>query len=255
MSFGEKLKEYREYRNMTQEQLANKIGVAKSTIAGYEAGNRTPDVAKIKKLAAALGITGDDLLETNTIKRASSVSEEAMQMAETYDKLDIWGKRSVWQLAQNELARVQDESRFWDSIQEEPEEKVIPLFLSAPAAGMAAPIVGEDYDDYTLSKEDPQGALFAVRVSGDSMEPHFPDGSMVFCNKDPLQDGDIGVFSVDGDAVIKQYHYDRFMGITYLFSLNRKRDDADIVITRNSGRSLTCLGRVITNRRFDVPGR
>lgn len=188
-------------------------------------------------------------------EKASSVSEEAMHMAETYDQLDKWGKRSVWQLAQNELDRMQDESRFWDSIQEEKEEKIIPLFLSAPAAGMASPIMGSDYDDYTLRKEDPQGALFAVRVSGDSMEPHFPDGSMVFCNKDPLRDGDIGVFSVDGEAVIKQYHYDRFMGITYLFSLNRKRDDADIVITRSSGRSLACLGRVITERRFDVPGR
>ena len=31
----------------------------------------------------------------------------------------------------------------------------------------------------------------------------------------------------------------------YLFSLNRRRADADVVLTRSSGRSLTCFGRVI----------
>lgn len=252
MSFGEKLKEYREYKSMTQEQLANKIGVAKSTIAGYEKGNRTPDVKKIKKLADALGITGDDLLETNTIKRASSMSEEAKQLGETYDRLDQWGKRLVWNTAQHELARTQDESRFVSMVEEEKPQKVIPIFLSAPAAGLAAPIVGEDYDDYVLQPEDPQGALFAVRVSGDSMEPYFPDGSIVFCNKDPMRGGDIGVFSVDGESLIKQYYRDP-LGMVYLFSLNRSRSDADVVLTRDCGRSLVCLGRVITNRRFDLP--
>jgi hypothetical protein len=58
---------------------------------------------------------------------------------------------------------------------------------------------------------------------------------------------------VDGATVIKQYHYEPFMGITYLFSLNRKRDDADVVITPNSGRSLFCQGRVMTKRRFPIP--
>lgn len=252
MSFAEKLREYREYRSMTQEQLAKRIGVAKSTIAGYESGNRTPDVAKIKKIASALGITGDDLLETEKIKRASSMSEEARQLGEIYDRLDRWGKRLVWNTAQHEFARTQDETRFMDRVEEDKPKKVIPLFLSAPAAGLAAPIMGEDYDEYTMQENDPQGALFAVRVSGDSMEPYFQDGSIVFCNKDPMRGGDIGVFSVDGDSVIKQYYRDP-IGMVYLFSLNRARSDADIVITRDSGRSLVCLGCVITNRRFDLP--
>ena len=254
MSFGAKLREYREYRGLTQEQLAKAIGVAKSTIAGYENGNRTPDVSKIKKLAAALGITGDDLLETNRKEKASPYSEEAKQLAETYMQLDQWGRRLLRNTAQHELSRCQDEQRFIKETEEEPEEKVIPLYLSAPAAGFAAPIMGEDYDEYTLQQNDPQGALFAVKVSGDSMEPYFPDGSTVFCNKDPLRDGDIGVFAVDGESVIKQYHYDRYMGITYLFSLNRARSEADVVITSNSGRSLACLGRVITDKRFSLPG-
>ena len=71
---------------------------------------------------------------------------------------------------------------------------------------------------------------------------------------DPLADGDIGVFCVDGESYIKQYHYDRMLGMTYLFSLNRKRSNMDIVLPSNTGRSLACLGRVITKRKYPVPG-
>ena len=88
------------------------------------------------------------------------------------------------------------------------------------------------------------GAELAVRIQGDSMEPQIADGSVVYVNHDPLRSGDVGIFCVDGDMVCKQYYKDP-MGIVYLFSLNRKRADADVVFSRGSGRSLTCFGRVM----------
>lgn len=253
MTFGERLKQFREGCGYTQEELAEMVGVAKTTITGYEKGNRKPDVSKIKKLAQALGITGDQLLGTGfETEKAPLYSSEAMRLAKDYDSLDHWGKQAVRQLTDNELARMQDDSQFRMAEELEQDEE-IPLFLSAPAAGMASPIMGTDYDMYKVQPQDPQGAVFAVRVGGNSMEPYFPDGSIAFCTKDPMQDGEIGVFAIDGDAVIKQYHYDYQLGITYLFSLNRKRSDADVVITRSSGRTLVCLGRVIS-RRYPLPG-
>lgn len=86
------------------------------------------------------------------------------------------------------------------------------------------------------------------------MEPDFKDGDIVFVNHDEMRDGDIGVFCVDGATVIKQWHYDRMLGMTYLFSLNRKRNDADVVITPSSGRSVVWQGRVITKKRYSLPG-
>lgn len=65
MSFGERLRLARKAMGLTQEQLAVQIGVAKSTLTGYEKGNREPDVEKIKALANALGISGDELLGTD----------------------------------------------------------------------------------------------------------------------------------------------------------------------------------------------
>ena len=44
MSLNDRIKEARLRNGMTQEQLADKIGVAKSTLTGYEKGNREPNI-------------------------------------------------------------------------------------------------------------------------------------------------------------------------------------------------------------------
>lgn len=113
MTFGERLKEFRESCGYTQEELAEMVGVAKTTITGYEKGNRKPDVPKIKKLAHALGITGDQLLGTGLdINKAPLYSSEAMRLAKDYDGLDRWGKQALRQVADVEMARMEDEERF-----------------------------------------------------------------------------------------------------------------------------------------------
>ena len=183
-------------------------------------------------------------------KKAPLYSSEAMDIARRYSDLDIYGKDTIRAVMETEENRIKEQTEL-DAPPAAP--KIIPLFWSASAAGIASPILGEVFDNYELKEEDPQGAMFAIKVQGDSMEPYFPDGSIAFCNKDPLQDGDIGVFVVDTGSVIKQYHYDRFMGMTYLFSLNRNRSDADVVIPRSTGQTLVCQGRVITRRRYTLP--
>jgi len=208
-----------------------------------------------KAIIQLVEIALDDLQKKGMLKRTPPRDAEADGIARAYSKLDRWGQGLVRDVIGHEQARMADETRFLaDTAQPEEEPRVIPLFWSAPAAGIAAPIFGEDFDNYELKAGDPQGAMFAVKVGGDSMEPWFPNGSIAFCNKDPLRDGDIGVFAINGDSVIKQYHYDPVLGMTYLFSLNRERRDADVLITRSSGQTLTCLGRVITKRHFPVPG-
>ncbi len=73
MGFGDRLREARLNKGLTQEQLAKEIGVAKSTLTGYEKGNREPDVFKIKKIIEVLGIEAEFLFD---IKNSPPVSEE-----------------------------------------------------------------------------------------------------------------------------------------------------------------------------------
>lgn len=197
-----------------------------------------------------LASSNTSLSKTN--KKAPSVSDEAMRMAHDYDKLDSWGRQAVRDLTDTELARMEDEARFMNSAAMEDEPKVINLYAEPAAAGIAVPTMGVDFELYALKPDDPQGAAFAVRLQGDSMEPYFPDGSIVFVNHDAMVNGDIGIFCVDSGTVCKQYYRDP-LGVVYLFSLNRNRSDADVVIPPSSNRTLICQGRVITKRHFPIP--
>ena len=63
MLFGEKLKTLRTSRNMSQKQLAERIGIAKSVISFYESGDRFPSYDVLIKIAAIFNTSTDYLLD------------------------------------------------------------------------------------------------------------------------------------------------------------------------------------------------
>ena len=62
VSFGERLKAVREARGYTYRGLANKAGIAKSTIYFYETKGYMPNVTTLELLCKALNISASDLL-------------------------------------------------------------------------------------------------------------------------------------------------------------------------------------------------
>lgn len=103
----------------------------------------------------------------------------------------------------------------------------------------------------------PDGADFGVRVSGDSMEPMYHDGQIVWvkqCSK--LNPGEVGIFIYDGEGFIKVYNeqvpdqtyaeeYTDSYGSLYLqpvlVSLNDKYPDRVI----SSGKPFMTVGKVL----------
>ena len=59
---GDNLMELRKYHAMSQEELAERIGVSIQTLSKYETGESLPDIEKCKALADVFGITVDDLI-------------------------------------------------------------------------------------------------------------------------------------------------------------------------------------------------
>lgn len=57
----EGIKQKREALNITQKQLADRMGVERSTVAKWEAGAAFPAAAKLPKLAEVLGCTVSEL--------------------------------------------------------------------------------------------------------------------------------------------------------------------------------------------------
>ncbi|MBU5430663.1 helix-turn-helix domain-containing protein [Kineothrix sp. MSJ-39] len=60
---GENLVELRKYHNMSQEELADRIGVSRQTLSKYETGESLPDIEKSQALAEVFGVSLDDLVK------------------------------------------------------------------------------------------------------------------------------------------------------------------------------------------------
>ncbi|EOB4310352.1 helix-turn-helix domain-containing protein [Listeria monocytogenes] len=56
------LKKLRENENLTQNQLASKIGITRDTLANYETGRREPDFTTLKNIASYFEVSTDYLL-------------------------------------------------------------------------------------------------------------------------------------------------------------------------------------------------
>ena len=59
----QKLRDARENANLTQEALANLIGVKRAVISKYENGMIEPSVSQLKRIATALNVSVSYLLE------------------------------------------------------------------------------------------------------------------------------------------------------------------------------------------------
>ena len=84
MGFPEQLRKARKKIGYTQQEVAELMGITKSTYCGYEIGKRQPDVAKIKMISKILNTSGDYLFETGFEKEKSKNSDTRIQSIINY---------------------------------------------------------------------------------------------------------------------------------------------------------------------------
>ena len=112
MLFKDRLREARVSRGMTQAELAERIGVVKSTVAGYETGRSEPNMEKFAQIMSVLNIDANSLLRdemAGEYAQAGNISFEAMRLAEQFDRLDEHGKRMLSLVAEAERERMEKE--------------------------------------------------------------------------------------------------------------------------------------------------
>lgn len=217
---GEKIKQYRLANGWTQQELGTKIGISKNAIGNYEKGFRSPKKNTMFDLAKAFSISIDDLFPPVQKDSASDIQT-------IYDQLEPPGQSKVITYA--EKLRDEQEKRR-EAKKNEVSEKIVQLY-------------GYDYYDHATSAGTGQylnevrveqielpidvDADFVIPIKGDSMEPDYYDGDLVFIQTSvDLNDGVIGVFNYNGEAYIKQLVIDTEQA--YLHSLNPDYKDMPI---------------------------
>lgn len=69
MKFSDKLAKQRKDNNLSQEQLADRLGVSRQAVSKWESGSSYPDMDKMIKMCKILNCTLEDLLDDGTISK------------------------------------------------------------------------------------------------------------------------------------------------------------------------------------------
>ena len=249
MKMTEKLDRLMELRGINKAELSRRTGIPYTTIASlYDKGYENIKLANLVKLSRFFGVSLEFLSDDNIDFGKGMQDAEITALCESYIALSRRGRQMA--------KKVMDEILVYESAQSAPElsePEYIREYVTPAAAGYASPAEGEDYILIPRDEKTPEKADFAVRITGDSMEPYIKDGSRVYVSRMlELTDGDVGIFFVDGDMKCKQYCEDSF-GNIYLFSLNRNRSDADTKVLASSGITVLCFGKVLLPKKPPLP--
>lgn len=239
--FSDSLKRIRTEKGFSQGEIAEKVGIAKSTYSLYENGKRKPDIEKIKKIIKALETTSNELLNTN-IADTDTYSEFEIKLIQKYRDLDQHGKEMVDSALSIELKRMENERKKPPTVikinDTEKHSIKLPYYDLPASAG-----TGEYLDEYNHfeyiyvpESENALRANYVMRVSGDSMEPKYYEGDKLLVKyTEAIDPGQIGIFVVNNERYVKK------CGNGRLISLNPGYED--IIIGEFD--EVRCEGKVI----------
>ncbi len=142
----------RKKKKLTQEQIAEKLGVGRTTITNYEAGTSEPSYELLSKLANILDVGVGELLDVNlTNKKYPTNNDQFNYVAEPDGEY----------IAQQ-----------------------IPLIPQSAKAGLNTfdiCVYKGQIDQYFKVPILNQAADFAIKIEGDSMSPKYAAGTYVIC--------------------------------------------------------------------------
>ncbi|MDO4175543.1 MAG: XRE family transcriptional regulator [Eubacteriales bacterium] len=223
MSFGSRLKEARQKKGLTQTQLAKKLNIAGSTVTGYEKDNSEPNMMMINKIIDVLGVDANFLLQDESTAinfDKTATPEEFETLVKKYRYLDRSGQEAVQYTLNHEVERMQAVQACNEQIkrlkeraesaeakaESVPDTEMYPYPYLRKIACAGTGFLFDDIPTDTIDVPYVHEADFIIGVNGDSMEPTYYDGNLLYVRKtNQLDYGDIGIFIYAGECYVKEY--------------------------------------------------
>lgn len=257
MSFGTRLKEKREALGITQPQLAKTLGVSQSAVGSWETDVNSPRATILYDLFEILHCDANYLLqdEIKELYKNEATPDEFENIIKKYRYIAKHfpnGAKTINAVLENEYSIAEQLEKQKDRIKEletsqatvidihprlENNTRFIEYHHSA-SAGTGVFILGnEGVDQLPIpDTQENRKVDYAIKVSGNSMEPDYNDGDIVLVSqKVELNHGDVGIFIINNNAYIKEY------GETELISRNPEADN----ITISEYDNIVCMGKVV----------
>ena len=80
MTLGEKIKDLRKKANISQEELAEKVGVSRQAVTKWESDSGLPDIENLKNIASLFNVSIDELLDYKKQLVGDVILEEAYSL-------------------------------------------------------------------------------------------------------------------------------------------------------------------------------
>jgi phage repressor protein C with HTH and peptisase S24 domain len=224
---GEQIKKFRERRNMTQDDLAEKLGTTRQSISRYEIGERKANQDILFALSDIFGVAVDDFFPA---------AKEGITTI--YNQLAPPRQEKVYNFAERQL---EEQNR--ENVVHFPKKEKLPTIKNSASAANPTELV---YGDTVVEEEEfervPSSADFAVPIIGDSMEPVIRNGQFVFVKEQPdVEDGEIAIVEIDGDGVTcKEVFKDYENQSIILRSINELYEDRVV-----SPEQIRIIGKVV----------
>ena len=103
MTIGEKIRQLRRGRDMTQEELASALGVAYQTVSKWETGATSPDLGLIVPIARLFRVTTDELFDYSENADKARLEELDAQYQETFHTGDLRERMAISEQAVKEF--------------------------------------------------------------------------------------------------------------------------------------------------------
>lgn len=219
---GNQIKTFRKSAGFTQDELAKRLNTTKQTISRYEKGDRKANQDMLFELCDIFGVSIDDFFPS---QNETLQSPTASSIQTIYDELKPPRQAKVLTYAERQLKEQNEEKTQPNEVSDVIQLYSYDYYDHATSAG-----TGQYLNDVRVERIElpvDVDADFVIPIKGDSMEPDYHDGDLVFIQTSvELNDGVIGVFNYNGDAYIKQLVIDKDQA--YLHSLNPAYKDMPI---------------------------
>lgn len=260
-NYIERIKQIKNEKRITNEELSRISGIPLGTLSKLLAG--LSDSVKLSNMIAicdALGCSLDYVVSgipenTNNF----TLDGNEIRLIEEYRRLDAHGKELLMLIAGKERERVSSAAlhspapvfaresasavtapivnRYKDSGAGRITKRSIPLYDLPVSAGIGEYLDGDAAESVSITlSESTSSADFALRISGNSMEPKYRDGDVLLVqNADGVEVGETGIFILDGAGYFKVY------GGDCLISLNPEYGR----IMLKDFENVACIGKVL----------
>ena len=211
-NIGEVISHYRREKKLSQIDIADMlqaydIHITNGAVSSWEKGNSIPGGETLMALCEILEISDiyTAFIGENPTDPFKNLNEQGKKKAYEYIKL-------LEQSGEYEKPKA-------DIIPFEP--RVMRIALMPTSAGTGNYLDDENFTETEVYEPVPEKADFGVYLDGDSMEPRFKNGQLIWIEKtETLESGDIGLFFYDGMTFFKKL-LNKETG-TFLLSLNPK---------------------------------